>query len=121
MNQLIPASTSTQAQSIEETQASYDKLVSYTREFVDLVQIERLFPKVGEFYQQFMRLYFAFGDVESAYKYARTALKFAEIFSDPEGGFCVGLRRDLEYLQGILAERGGHGDEAGDGDGHGQP
>ncbi|KAM7210686.1 hypothetical protein V8F06_013931 [Rhypophila decipiens] len=103
MNQLVPGSS--KHLSVEQTQANYEQLVVYTREFVEIVQIERLFPKVGEYYQRFMKLYYGFGDIESAYKYARTALKFAEIFSDPDGGFCWGLRRDLELLERLIAEQ----------------
>ncbi|KAM7198996.1 hypothetical protein V8F33_004733 [Rhypophila sp. PSN 637] len=103
MKQLIP--TSSKPLSVEQTQANYEQLVVNTREFVEILQIERLFPKVGEYYQRFMKIYYGFGDIESAYKYARTALKFAEIFSDPDGGFCWGLRRDLELLERLIAEQ----------------
>ncbi|KAK4215098.1 hypothetical protein QBC37DRAFT_399028 [Rhypophila decipiens] len=103
MNQLVPVSS--KPLSVEQIQANYEKLVVYTREFVEILQIERLFPKVGEYYQRFMKLYYGFGDIESAYKYARTALKFAEIFSDPDGGFCWGLRRDSELLERLIAEQ----------------
>ncbi|KAK3324992.1 hypothetical protein B0H66DRAFT_511281 [Apodospora peruviana] len=90
---------------MREPDTEYDTLVELTREFVDIVQIERLFPKVGEYYQAFMKLYYDYGDVESAYRYARTALKFAETFADPEGGFCGGLRGDIRLLEDLL-ERG---------------
>ncbi|KAM7200407.1 hypothetical protein V8F20_005384 [Naviculisporaceae sp. PSN 640] len=102
MKQLAPTSS----ESLEQTQANYETLVQYTQEFVSILQVERLFPKVAEFYQQFMKMYYGFGDIESAYKYAQTALKFGEIFSDPEGGFCGGLRMDLEFLEGLMAEQG---------------
>ncbi len=85
--------------SMNDEETSYDKLVELTKEFVGIVAKEGLIPKVGEYYQIFMRIYYGYGDTESAYKYAKTALKYAETFADPEGGFCTGLRADLHLLE----------------------
>ena len=90
---------------MQDDSTDYDTLVTLTREFIQLAQVERLLPKVGEYYQAFMRIYYGFGDVESARRYGEAALKFAEIFSDPDGGFCIGLRRDLRQLDKMLPDK----------------
>jgi hypothetical protein len=59
---------------------SYNGLVELTREFIKLVQIERLVAKLGEYYQDIMRIYYGFGYAETARKYGQASLKFAEIF-----------------------------------------
>lgn len=84
---------------MQDESTTYDKLVEFTREFIELVQIERLLAKVSAYYQTFMRLYFNLGDAVSAQRYGKIALALAEIFGDPEGGFCSGLRRDLGLLE----------------------
>lgn len=88
---------------MQDESTSYNALVELTREFINLAQVERLLPKVGEYYQALMRIYYGFGDAETARKYGRASLKFAEIFSDPEGGFCAGIRRDLRQLDEELS------------------
>ena len=90
---------------MRQPDTDYETLVALTREFVDIVQVERLEAKVGEYYQAFMKVYYDFGDTESALRYAQTALKYAETFADPDGGFCTALRGDMEMLRGML-ERG---------------
>jgi len=77
----------------------YDGLVELTREFVDAVMKERLIPKIGEYYAIFMRIFYSYGDTDSAVKYARTALRYAEVFDDPEGDFCTTLREDLGIME----------------------
>ncbi|KAK0716092.1 hypothetical protein B0H67DRAFT_601447 [Lasiosphaeris hirsuta] len=84
---------------MQEEGVSYADLVELTREFVETVEVERLDTKVGEYYQAFMRIYYNAGDAESALKYARLGLKYAEAFADPEGGFCQGFRADLRFLE----------------------
>ncbi len=84
--------------------SDYEELVELTREFVGIVEKERLIPKVGEYYQFFMRLYYDYGDIESAYKYGEVALVFSETFSDPDAGYCTGLREDLEVLKKLMDE-----------------
>lgn len=88
---------------MQDESTSYNDLVELTREFIKLAQTERLVAKVGEYYQTFMRVYYGAGDAETARKYGRASLKFAEIFSDPEGGFCAGIRRDLRQLDQELS------------------
>jgi hypothetical protein len=90
---------------MQDESTSYNTLVELTREFIKLAQVERLVAKVGQHYQAFMRIYYGFGDAETARKYGQASLKFAEIFSDPEGGFCAGLRRDLEQIERELSEK----------------
>lgn len=83
---------------MQDESTDYNMLVELTHEFIKLAQVERLLARVGEYYQSFMRIYYSFGDYETARKYGRTSLMFAEIFSDPEGGFCAGVRRDLGQI-----------------------
>ncbi|GAB1313756.1 SET domain-containing protein 5 [Madurella fahalii] len=90
---------------MQEESTDYDSLIKLTREFIELAQVERLIAKVGEYYRVFMRIYYEIGDPESAKKYGQAALKFAEIFSDPEGVFCTGLRQDLAVLERVLSDR----------------
>lgn len=90
---------------MQDESTSYNTLVELTREFIKLAQVERLVAKVGEYYQAFMRIYYGVGDAETARKYGQAALQFAEIFSDPEGGFCAGIRRDLKQLDTELSEQ----------------
>ncbi|KAH8881328.1 hypothetical protein GQ53DRAFT_735558 [Thozetella sp. PMI_491] len=90
----------------------YAQVVELTRRFVDIVQEENLFAKVGEYYQTFMTLFYFYGDIESAIKYGRTALRYAEMFTDPEGGFCGGIRLDLELLEEQWESEEGRADEA---------
>ncbi|KAK3905518.1 SET domain-protein 5 [Staphylotrichum tortipilum] len=90
---------------MQDESTSYNTLVELTREFIKLAQVERLLAKVGEYYQALMRIYYGFGDAETARKYGQASLKFAEIFSDPDGGFCAGIRRDLRQLNEELSER----------------
>jgi hypothetical protein len=85
---------------------SYNTLVKLTQELVDLAQVEGLLAKVGEYYQAFMRIYYGAGDAETARKYGRASLKLAEIFSDPEGLLCTGLRGDLEQLDRLIQAGG---------------
>ncbi|KAK4678892.1 hypothetical protein QC764_000720 [Podospora pseudoanserina] len=89
---------------MQDSETQYDALVDWTREFIELAQVERLITKIGEYYQVFMKLYYDKGDPESAKKYGEAALYFAEIFSDPEGGFCTSLREDLQVVEKVLAE-----------------
>ncbi|KAK4195038.1 hypothetical protein QBC40DRAFT_259412 [Triangularia verruculosa] len=89
---------------MQDSETQYDALIDWTREFIELAQVERLITKIGEYYQVFMKLYYDKGDPESAKKYGQAALYFAEIFSDPEGGFCTSLREDLQVVEKVLAE-----------------
>ncbi len=88
---------------MQDESTSYEALVELTREFVKLAQVEQLLAKVGEYYHSFMRIYYGVGDGETARKYGRAALKLAEIFSDPEEGFCIGIRQDLQRLDEELS------------------
>ena len=81
----------------EESNYHYDDIVRFTKEFVSIVKEEKLTAKVGEYYQLFMKVFYDYGDTDSALKYGRTALAYAEAFADPEAGFCTGIRRDLDY------------------------
>ncbi|KAK3938029.1 hypothetical protein QBC46DRAFT_229809, partial [Diplogelasinospora grovesii] len=58
-------------------------------------EVKHLIVKVSQYYQTSMMIYYHFGDLQSALRYAQTALRYAEMFSDPERGFCTGLRTDL--------------------------
>ena len=87
-----------------EEGTEYEKLVELTREFVGIVQQEQLIPKVGEYYQLFMEIYYTYGDLESAFRYGELALFFAETFSDPEGSWSEGLRLDLAALRRAIEE-----------------
>ncbi|KAK0609578.1 hypothetical protein B0T17DRAFT_134101 [Bombardia bombarda] len=91
--------------SMREPSTHYDTLVELTKEFVEIVKVERLEAKVGEYYQAFMKIYYEFGDVESALRYAQTALRYAELFADPDGGFCTGLRGDLRLLEALIKKQ----------------
>ncbi len=90
---------------MEAPPESYDELVELTREFIELMRVERLETKVGEYYQMLMRIYFNFGDPDSAYRYGKLALIYSEMFADPEGGYCEGLRNDIRYLETVLKHR----------------
>ena len=81
---------------------SYNTLVKLTQELVDLAQVEGLLAKVGEYYQAFIRIYYEADDPETARKYGWASLKLAEIFSDPEGVLCTGLKGDLEQLDRLI-------------------
>ncbi|KAK4184335.1 hypothetical protein QBC35DRAFT_59785 [Podospora australis] len=110
--QALEASDSRREQIVElyvamqDPSTTHDQLVEMTREFIELAQVERLITKIGEYYQVFMRLYYEKGDPQTAKKYGRAALKFAEIFGDPDGGFCAGLRKDLDVLERVIRESG---------------
>jgi len=89
----------------EDAGLTYDHLINLTYEFVQLLETERMIVKVGEYYQIFMRVYYQrFGDAESALRYGETALRYAETFADPDGGFCGGLRDDIELLKRVIKE-----------------
>lgn len=90
---------------MQDESTSYNRLVELTGEFIELAKTERLLAKIGEYYQVIMRIYYGFGDLETARKYGRASLKFAEIFTDPEGQFCSGLRRDLKVVDRELREK----------------
>jgi hypothetical protein len=80
---------------LQHESTSYNTLVELTYELINLVQDERLSQSL----RSTIRLAASLvrdGDTEAARKYGRASLKFANIFSDADGGFCTGLRRDLE-------------------------
>jgi tetratricopeptide (TPR) repeat protein len=89
---------------LNDPSTSYEAAVEMTRDFIDIVRVERLEANLAEYYQVFMKTYYDFGDIESALRYAQIALVYAETFSDPEGGFCTGLRQDLELLERLVEE-----------------
>ena len=88
---------------MQDESTTYEALVELTREFITLAQVEQLLAKVAEYYHSFMRIYYGVGDGETARKYGRAALKLAEIFSDPEEGFCIGIKQDLQRLDEELS------------------
>ncbi len=88
---------------MQDESTSYEALVELTREFIQLAEAEQLLAKVGDYYRSLMRIYYGVGDGETAQKYGRAALKFAEIFSDPEGSLCTGIRQDLRQLDEELS------------------
>ncbi len=77
----------------------YDQTVELIKEFVAIVDEERLVVKVGEYYDIFMKVFAAYNDIESALHFGRLALKHAETFADPEGTFCTRLRENIELLE----------------------
>jgi hypothetical protein len=90
---------------MQDESTSYNRLVELTGEFIKLAKAERLLAKIGEYYQVFMRIYYGVGDFEAAKKYGEASLRYAEIFADPEGSFCSGLRRDLKVVERELREK----------------
>ena len=90
---------------MQDESTSYNRLVELTAEFNKLAKAERLLAKVGEYYQDFMRIYYNVGNLEAARKYGEASLRLAEIFTDPEGSFCSGLRRDLKIIERELREK----------------
>lgn len=91
---------------MQDPSTTHDQLVEMTREFIELAQVERLITKIGEYYQVFMKLYYEKGDPHAAKKYGMASLKFAEMFGDPDGGFCEALRKDMEVLERVIRESG---------------
>ncbi|KAK3984220.1 hypothetical protein QBC44DRAFT_389009 [Cladorrhinum sp. PSN332] len=89
---------------MQDPQTDYETLIEMTKEFIELAQVERLITKIGEYYQVLMKLFYEKGDPESARKYGRAALMFAEIFSDSEGEFCEALRDDLKIVDRVISE-----------------
>jgi hypothetical protein len=90
---------------MQDESTSYNRLVELTGEFNNLARAERLLAKTGEYYQVFMRIYYDVGDLEAARKYGEASLRLAEIFTDPGGLFCSGLRRDLTIVERELREK----------------
>lgn len=88
---------------IQDESTDYDHLVRLTREFIELARAEGLIAKVAEYYAVFMRVYYEAGDLVSAKKYGQAAVRLAEIFYDPEGGFCAGLRGDFSVVESALS------------------
>lgn len=92
---------------MQDPSTTYETLIEMTKEFIELAQVERLIIKIGEYYQVLMKLFYEKGDPESARRYGRAALMFGEKFSDPEGEFCVDLKKDLKVVERVLVENGG--------------
>ncbi|KAK4033273.1 SET domain-protein 5 [Parachaetomium inaequale] len=90
---------------IQDESTSYNTLVELTHELIELVQVERLLGKLGGYYQALMQIYYGIGDPDTARKYGHASLKFANIFSDTDGGFCTGLKRDLERIDREVQKR----------------
>jgi hypothetical protein len=55
-----------------------DELKAIALEFFDLVEKERLTPKLPDYYTDFMSMYYAWGDLEESVKYGELALKWLE-------------------------------------------
>ncbi|KAL1839098.1 hypothetical protein VTJ49DRAFT_1866 [Mycothermus thermophilus] len=89
---------------MQDETTNYDTLVELSRELVQLARDERLLARAPEYYQSLMRIFYSFGDQETAWKYGRMSLKLAEILSDPEGEFVSGIRRDLDGIDGFFRE-----------------
>ncbi len=79
----------------------YDDLVALTREFVGILERERMQSRAGEYYRTFMRVYWQFGDVESAIRYGQAALRYSAPFADPDSSFVAGLRDSIRYMERI--------------------
>ncbi|KAK4226020.1 hypothetical protein QBC38DRAFT_367425 [Podospora fimiseda] len=92
---------------MQEPSTTYEDLIEMTKEFIELAQVERLITKIGEYYQVLMKLFYEKGDPVAARKYGKAALMFGEIFSDPDGEFCEGLREDMEIVERVISETGG--------------
>jgi hypothetical protein len=91
---------------MEESSTSHSQLVALIKEFDEIVEKEGLEVKRGEYYQGFMMFHAARGDWPGALKYGEKSLKYTETFSDPDGGFCGGLRSDIRYLKDMIGEKG---------------
>ena len=78
------------------------RLGDMAAEFAELVRTEHLEVRDGEYHQGLMRFFYSAGDVAGALEHARIALRSAERFSDPDGGFCTGLRQDLRFLEDLV-------------------
>jgi hypothetical protein len=77
----------------------YDEIVSLTQELIHIMKKERLTRKMGEYYHNLMRIYYEFGDLNSALKYGRRALKYSEAFDDNEGPFVDAVRESVKSLE----------------------
>jgi GTP1/Obg family GTP-binding protein len=82
-------------------QTSDDETVELTREFLRLVQQENLVDKLKDYYQDLMRVYYGFGDIDSAIYFADAALQKAEEFGDGEDEFKRAIRSNLLALKGM--------------------
>jgi len=90
---------------MDDESISYEKLLTLTREFVQLMIEENLEPRGGEYFQGFMRFFYRFGDLRNALKYAQLSLDISQAYADPEGGFCGALRKDIAFLKKLIKER----------------
>ncbi len=83
----------------ESANYHYDDIVDFTREMINTIKDEDLIPKVGEYYQMFMKVFHDYGDFESSLKYGRRRCPMPRPSMIREGAFCTGLRNDLEYME----------------------
>jgi len=90
---------------MDDESIAYDKLLTLTREFVQIMIEENLEPRGGEYFQGFMRFFYRFGDLRNALKYAQLSLDISQAYADPEGGFCGALRKDIAFLKKLIKER----------------
>jgi hypothetical protein len=74
---------------------SYYELADLTDELLGIAEQERLTRKMAEYYNILYRAYYETGDLRLAALYARSALKYADAFEDPEGAFSEQLRAVL--------------------------
>lgn len=91
----------------QKTTGRLGSLRELAAEFEELVKLEQLEVRWGEYYQLFMVIFFHAGDVDAAIKYGNLSLWHSEVFGDPDGVFCNGVRRDLDILDQIKRQRAG--------------
>ena len=91
----------------QQATGKLEDLRELAAEFEELVKLEQLEVRWGEYYQLFMAIFFRAGDLESAIKYGKLSLRNSETFADPDGVFCSNLRRDLKMLDQVRQQRAG--------------
>ncbi|KAK1750171.1 SET domain-protein 5 [Echria macrotheca] len=89
---------------IRQPTITYEDLVQLTGELLQLVHSERLEPRFSEYFHLAAGLLFQFRDYHRALELTELSLKYSETFSDPEGAFCAGLRKDITFLKELLRD-----------------
>lgn len=78
---------------------TYQQLVTFTQEALDIVERERLMTTSVELYVMLMNLYYGRGNLESAIKYGKLGMEIMELFEEPDSELMKEARENLEWLE----------------------
>jgi hypothetical protein len=82
--------------------ASKDEIVSLSKDFFRLVELEKLDFKLKEYYNDMAEAFYGLGDHALAYEYTAKALEKADELGSEEDEFKTAIRNNLITLKRIL-------------------